>query len=131
MYMACNEFVRNNTRFMQILGSFLFGISMTLSVIKLLCILNVIDINPKQYAYVDIEKIIESVNNSLSEQTQTKKISEEEVSAKLTLAKHKFDSLLKKYAHEHNAIIFSTTKAIAGASNETEYFLKQTLEEIK
>jgi len=113
------------------LGSFMAGLSMGVGIITILCSLNAINLNPKQYVYVDIEKVIESVNKSLSEQTQTNKISEEEVRSKLTFAKHRFDSLLKNYADENNAIIFSTTKVIAGASNATEYFINQTLVGIK
>ena len=129
MYMVYNNFIRSHSKLLQILGSFLFGISMGMAIINLLCLFNVIDLNPKQYVYIDVEKIIKSVNNSLNETTDTNNLNEKEVSKKLTLAKKKFDLLLSDYIKKHNAIIFSSIKAIAGAKDKTEYFIEQILED--
>ena len=101
------KFIKTQSRLLQILGSFITGLSIGVTIITLLCSLNVIDLNPKQYAYIDVEKVIASVNESLNTQTEKNKISESEVSDKLILAKNKFDLLLKDYVKQHNAIIFS------------------------
>jgi len=113
------------------LGSFIVGLSMGVAIITILCSLNAINLNPKQYVYIDVEKVIASVNESLNTQTEKNKISEAEVGKKLILAKDKFDLLLKGYIKEHNAIIFSSVKIIAGAKNETNYFIEQVRREIK
>tara|TARA_B110000503_G_C6878296_1_gene301588 strand:+ start:223 stop:612 length:390 start_codon:yes stop_codon:yes gene_type:complete len=125
------KFIKTQSRLLQILGSFITGLSIGVAIITLLCSLNVIDLNPKQYAYIDVEKVIASVNESLNTQTEKNKISESEVSDKLILAKNKFDLLLKDYVKQHNAIIFSSVKAIAGAKDETEYFVEKILLELK
>ena len=131
MYMVYNNFIKAHGKLFQILGSFFVGLLLGLAIISLLSCFNVIDLNPKQYAYIDVEKVIESVNNSLNDQTKTNNISENEVREKLTLAKNKFDSLLKDYVRQHNAIIFTSVKAIAGVKNETDYFIEQMLMDIK
>ena len=125
------KFIKTQSRLLQILGSFITGLSIGVAIITLLCSLNVIDLNPKQYAYIDVEKVIASVNESLNTQTEKNKISESEVSEKLILAKNKFDLLLKGYVKQHNAIIFSSVKAIAGVKDETEYFVEKILLELK
>lgn len=131
MSMDYKNFIRSNSKLLQIFGSCLFGLSMGIALINLLCCLNVLDLNPKQYVYINVEKVIASVNSSLSTQTDIKNISEQEVSEKLTLAKHRFDSLLSDYIKQHNAVIFSSIKVIAGAKDETEYFIKHVLDEVK
>lgn len=131
MSMGYKKFIRSNSKLLQIFGSFLFGLSMGIALINLLCCLSVLDLNPKKYVYINVEKVIASVNSSLGTQTDAQNISEKEVSEKLTLAKHRFDILLSDYIKQHNAVIFSSVKAIAGARDETEYFIEHVLDEVK
>ena len=131
MYTACNNFIKQNKRIMQLFGTFVFGLSLGIAIVTFLCLFNVIDLNLKQYVYIDMEKVIESVNRSLTKQVEAKKISEDEISAKLMLAKNKFNLLLKGYVQQHNAIVFSSHKVIAGANEMTEYFAQETLEGLK
>lgn len=131
MSMGYKKFITSNSKLLQTFGSFVFGLSTGVAVINLLCCFNVLDLNPKKYVYINVEKVIASVNSSLSMQTDKKNISEQEVSEKLTLAKHRFDSLLSDYIKQHNAVIFSSVKAIAGAKDETEYFIEHVLGKVK
>jgi hypothetical protein len=39
--------------------------------------------------------------------------------------------LLSDYINKHNAVIFSSVKAIAGAKDETEYFIEHVLGKVK
>ena len=129
MFTVYNIFLKY--RILQFLGTFLFGLSMGVALVKLLCLFNVIDLNPKQYVYVDIEKIIMEVNKTITKQLDAKQLNEAQIHDKLVLAKNKFNILLNNYVAEHNAIVFSSSKVIAGADNVTEYFLNQTLGGIK
>jgi hypothetical protein len=129
MFTVYNIFLRYKS--LQFLGTFLFGLSMGVVLIKLLCLFNIIDFNSKQYVYVDIEKIIAEVNKNITQQLDAKQLNEAQINDKLVLAKNKFNTLLNNYVTEHNAIVFSSSKVIAGADNVTEYFLNQTLERIK
>ncbi len=131
MYTACNNFIINNQRIVQLFGTFLFGLSVGIALVKLLCLFNVIDLNPKKYVYVDIEKVISSVNKTITQQIEVKQITDDQVSTKLGLARTKFGYILDNYAKNHNAIVFSSSKVISGATNETEYFIDKTLEGIK
>ena len=131
MYTACNNFIINNQRIVQLFGTFLFGLSVGIALVKLLCLFNVIDLNPKKYVYVDIEKVISSVNKTITQQIEVKQITDDQVSTKLGLARTKFGYILDNYAKHHNAIVFSSSKVISGATNETEYFIDKTLEGIK
>lgn len=131
MFMDYKTFFKSNIRFIQMLGTFLFGVSNGMVIIKLLCMFNILDFNPKQYVYVDVEQVITAVNNEVTQQIEAQKITDEIVSAKLELARNKFNQILKTYAKEHNAIVFSSSKVIAGADNVTEYFIEQTLKGLK
>ena len=131
MYMAWNRLVKRHPRNLQLLGTFLFGLSMGVAIIKLLCLFNFVDFSRKQYVYVDMVKVIESVNSTITKQVEDKQITDEQVTAKLSLAKGKFNHLLASYVKERNAVIFSSSKVIAGADNITEYFIEQTLIGIK
>lgn len=110
---------------------FLVGLFLGAGILSLLCQFNLINFNSKQYAYVDVERVIESVNKSLNDQTKMEKLTVNQASDKLNIAKGKFDILLVNYSTEHNAVVFSSTKVIAGANNVTEYFIKEVLEVIK
>lgn len=129
--MNYNNIIRAHSKSLQILGSFISGLVAGSAMITLLCFFGLFELNSKQYAYIDVEKVIASVNESLSTEKDIEKISEKEVSEKLIQAKNKFDLLLSEYVKEHNAIIFSSVKAIAGANDETNYFVEQMLKEIK
>lgn len=131
MYMACNRLVKQHPKLVQLLGTFSFGLSMGIAIVKLLCLFNLIDLNQKQYVYVDIEKVITSVNRSITKQVEKKQITDNQVTENLSLAKNKFNHLLASYIKQHNAVIFSSSKVIAGADNITDYFIGQTLEDIK
>lgn len=131
MFMAYNTFFKNNIKFIQILASFLFGVSITIIVVKLLCMFNIVNLNPKQYVYVDVEQVISAVNNEITEQIKSQQIADEIVSTKLELARNKFNQVLETYAKDHNAIVFSSSRVIAGADNVTELFIEQTLKELK
>lgn len=131
MFMAYNTFFKNNIKFIQILASFIFGVSITIIVVKLLCMFNIVNLNPKQYVYVDVEQVISAVNNEITEQIKSQQIADEIVSAKLELARNKFNQVLETYAKDHNAIVFSSSRVIAGADNVTELFIEQTLKELK
>ncbi len=129
MFMVHNFVIKRKV--FEIIITFLFGLSVGVIGIKMLCQFNLLDLNPKQYVYVDVERVINSVNESLAKQAETKSISELQVSGKLILAKNKFNLLLKNYTQEHNAVVFSSSKVIAGATDITEYFSKEILVEIK
>lgn len=131
MFMAYNTFFKNNIKFIQILASFIFGVSITIIVVKLLCMFNIVNLNPKQYVYVDVEQVISAVNNEITEQIKSQQIADEIVSAKLELARNKFNQVLETYAKDHNAIVFSSSRVVAGADNVTELFIEQTLKELK
>jgi hypothetical protein len=129
MFMVPNFVIRRKV--LEIIITFLFGLSVGVIGIKILCQFNLLDLNTKQYVYVDVEKVINSVNESLVKQAETGNISETQVSDKLMLAKNKFNFLLKNYTQNHNAVVFSSSKVIAGANDITEYFTKGILVEIK
>jgi len=129
MFMVHNFIIRRKV--FEIIITFLFGLSVGVIGIKLLCQFNLLDLNPKQYVYVDVERVINSVNESLAKQTEEKSISGPQVSDKLILAKNKFNFLLKNYTQKYNAIVFSSSKVIAGATDISEYFTKEILVEIK
>lgn len=129
MFTVYNIFLKY--RILQFLGTFLFGLSMGVALVKLLCLFNMIDLNSKHYVYVDIERIIMEVNKTITKQLDAKQLNEAQIHDKLVLAKNKFNILLNNYVAEHNAIVFSSSKVIAGADNVTEYFLNKTLEGIK
>lgn len=131
MFMDYKTFFKSNIRFIQRLGTFLFGVSNGIVIIKLLCMFNILDFNPKLYVYVDVEQVITAVNKEVTQQIEAQKITDEIVSAKLELARNKFNQILKTYVKEHNAIVFSSSKVIAGADNVTEYFIEQTLKGLK
>lgn len=129
MFMVHNFVIRRKV--FEIIITFLFGLSIGVIGIKMLCQFNLLNLNPKQYVYVDVERVINSVNESLAKQTETKNISELQVNDKLILAKNKFNFLLKNYMQKHNAVVFSSNKVIAGATDITEYFTTEILVEIK
>lgn len=129
MFMVHNFVIRRKV--FEIIITFLFGLSVGVVGIKMLCQFNLLNLNPKQYAYVDVERVINSVNESLAKQTEEKSISGPQVGDKLIVAKNKFNFLLKNYTQKHNAVVFSSSKVIAGATDITEYFTKEILVEIK
>ncbi len=118
-------------KILEIVITFLFGLSVGVIGVKILCQFNLLDLNPKQYVYVDVEKVINSVNESLAKQAETRNISETQVNDKLMVAKNKFNFLLKNYTQKHNAVVFSSSKVIAGATDITEYFTNGVLVELK
>jgi type-F conjugative transfer system protein TrbI len=75
------------------------------------------------YAYVDIEKVIASLNKTLQEAD----FSVEEANKKIAEAKHIFQEQLDAYRKEHHAIIFSSPKVIAGAQDITSLMLNTLL----
>ena len=131
MFMVYNKFIQRYPNGLQFFGTLIFGFLTGIAVIKLLCMYNIVDLNSKKYVYVDIEKIIGSVNVTLKQQIEEKKINDDQINDKLLLAKNRFDLLLDNYVLANNAIIISSSKVIAGANDITGEFLKQTLEVIK
>ncbi len=127
--------VQSSTRIIQptreMVCIFLLGLLLGAGGLSLLCQFNLINLNSKQYAYVDVEKVIESVNKSLNDQTEAEKLTVNQADDKINKAKEKFNILLVSYSLEHNAVVFSSTKVIAGANNVTEYFIEEILEVIK
>lgn len=128
MYTVLRQFIGVKNSLTRLGGVLILGMLMGILVILLLSFSNAINLNSKEYVYVDVEKVISSVNNEISRQIKEKKITDNDVSAKLVLAKNKFDQSLGAYVKKHNAIVFSSSKVIAGAIDLTEYFTKQTLE---
>ncbi len=131
MYMVYNAFIKQHKKLLQFFGTFLSGLLIGIALVNLLCLFNIMDLNQKRYVYVDIAKVIESVNKTINKQVEDKRISDDQVTSKLFSAKTKFNQLLDSYIKEHNAIVFSSIKVIAGANDVTEYFIKKTEEEIK
>lgn len=129
------KIMQSNTRIIQptreIICIFLLGFLLGVGGLSLLCQFNLVNLNSKQYAYVDVERVIESVNKSLNDQTEAEKLTVNQANDKLNIAKEKFNILLVSYSLEHDAVVFSSTKAIAGANNVTEYFIEEILEAIK
>lgn len=106
------------------LFGFLLGIICTIALAQS----NVIDLSTKQYAYVDVERVINEVNNDLLDQIKNNKIDDTEVEVKLTKAKTRFDNLLANYTRSHNTVVFSSTKVISGAEEITDYFISHLKE---
>ena len=131
MYMVCNKLIAQHQKTLQFLRAFLSGLAMGITLVKLLFLFNLIDFSSKKYVYVDIEKVITAVNQAITKQVEEKLITDDKVPRKLDLAKNKFNYLLGNYVKERNAIVFSSSKAIAGADNVTEYFIDKTLESVK
>lgn len=124
--------VRNAySKMLQFVATFLAGLSIGIALVKLLCLFNIINLNSKQYVYVDIEKVIVSVNGILKQQIEEEQLTEAQISDKLILAKDKFNLLLNSYVKDHNAVVFSSTKVIAGAEDITKYFTDEILVGIK
>ena len=127
--------MQSNARIIQptreIICIFLLGLLLGAGSLSLLCQFNLVNLNSKQYAYVDVERVIESVNKSLNDQTEADKLTVNQANDKLNIAKEKFNILLVSYSLEHDAVVFSSTKAIAGANNVTGYFIEEILEAIK
>lgn len=124
----CPEFILK--RNMHIIYSLIVGFFLGIGILFLLVQFNALNLSAKHYVYVDVDKVINEVNDKLFEQIKTNKIDDKKVEEKLLKAKNQFNNLLKQYAIEHNAIVFSTNKVIAGAENVTEYFITN-LKEIK
>lgn len=135
MILLPKRVIQSNTRIMQptreIICIFLLGLLLGAGGLSLLCQFNLVNLNSKQYAYVDVERVIESVNKSLNDQTEAEKLTVNQANDKLNIAKEKFNILLVSYSLKHNAVVFSSTKAIAGANNVTGYFIEEILEAIK
>lgn len=92
---------------------------------------NMGDIAQKKHVYVDVEQIISSVNKNLSQQLEANQIKENQINEKLVKAKNQFNIILDNYAIQHNAIILSSHKVIAGAENVTAYFTDEILAGLK
>ena len=88
---------------------------------------NLIELSGKEYAFVNMEKIILSVNEELTKA----ELSNDEVTKKLSFTKEHFDSLLKIYSNKNNAVVFSSQKVIAGAKDITDYFNVKLLDKLK
>lgn len=135
MFMQCKKYKEYkayfNNKSLQIIVATILGIFIGIVGIYILSEFNFINLNSKKYVYVNIEKVIESVNQELAKQIENKKISETEFEDKLILAKTRFDMFKDEYTKKNNAVIFSSTKVIAGASNITELFIVKILAGIK
>lgn len=107
-----------------VLVGFLLGITCMIALAQS----NVIVLFAKQYAYVDVERVINEVNNDLLDQIKSNKIDDTEVEVKLTKAKTRFDNLLANYTRSHNTVVFSSTKVISGAEEITDYFISHLKE---
>lgn len=112
---------------------YVFGLGILIGIGSLVLLdqFHIVELSSKQYAYVDVEKVINSVNQSITVQTEEKHLSETQINDKINIAKTEFNILLKNYAAKHNAIIFSANKVIAGSDNVTDYFTTKILEVIK
>ena len=75
----------------------------------------------KKAVYVDAERVIHHVIREL----KNNNVREEEMEKAVLESKSKFDKELKDYSQSHNAIIFSSPKALAGAENVTDYFIER------
>lgn len=95
--------------------------------LTLLSRFNLIELSGKEYAFVNMEKIILSVNEELTQA----ELSNDEVTKKLSSTKEHFDSLLKNYSKKNNAVVFSSQKVIAGAKDITDYFNVKLLDKLK
>lgn len=75
----------------------------------------------KEYAYVNIDKVINYVVKEVSSSSNKE-------GAKLDMDSYKkaFDQELKKHSEENNMIIFSSPKAIAGAEDITELLIEKS-----
>lgn len=87
----------------------------------------IINLNKKQYLYVEMDKLVSLVDLNLKKQNLEPSAFE----TKLNLAKSKFTDEISKFSQKHNAVIFTTLKPIAGAKNKTDYFTKIVLEGVK
>jgi sugar-specific transcriptional regulator TrmB len=89
----------------------LIGIILTVT----LSHLNVVNLSAKEYAYIDMERVINEVNDRLAKQN----VEGEQLTSKLKQAKEKFSAFTQGYSKKNNAIIFSSVKVIAGAKDIT------------
>ncbi len=107
------------------------GLSIGILLMYFMVALNVIKPERMKYVYVDVEQIIASVNQNLSQKLEAKQITEEQIDEKLIAAKTQFNIILDEYSIKNNAIVISSHKVIAGAQNVTEYFAAEILAGIK
>ena len=75
----------------------------------------------KAYVYVDAERVIRHVVDEL----QKNNTSDDEMEKAVQDSRSKFAQELKDYSQSHNAIIFSSPKALEGAEDVTEYFIER------
>ncbi len=83
--------------------------------------------NQKKYVYVNVDYIISEIAKDLREKNTDIKV----VETKLTQASKAFSKELADYSEENNAVIFTSNKPLAGAEEETGYFLvrlKETMQ---
>ncbi len=74
----------------------------------------------KGYAYVNIDKVISYVVKEVSSVN-----SKDDVKLEMDSYKKAFEKELTNYSKEHNVIIFSSPKAIAGAEDITELLIEK------
>lgn len=107
------------------------GLSIGILFMYLMVVLNVVKPESTKYAYVDVEKIISVINESLNQEIEAKRISENQIDEKLVRAKTQFDIILEEYSLKNNSIIISSHKVIAGADNITKQITNEILARIK
>ena len=75
----------------------------------------------KRPVYVDAERVIRHVVDEL----QKNNTSYDDMEKAVQESRSKFAQELKNYSQRHNAIIFSSPKALEGAEDVTEYFIER------
>lgn len=81
----------------------------------------------QEHVYLDIERIIKELTIAVV----NKNLSQKESEIKVKAYKQRFDKELKAYAKEHNVVIFSSPKPIAGGRDVTDYFIGKLIREKK
>lgn len=119
------------TKWKKEIAIFSCGLSIGILFTYLMVVLNVVKPESTKYAYVDVEQIISVINESLNQEIEAKRISENQIDEKLVRAKTQFDIILEEYSLKNNAIVISSYKVIAGAENITKQIRNEILARIK
>lgn len=110
--------------------NFVLGLIAGASIVVILSCLNLIQINQKTYAYVDVDLVIKHVSQKIN----NKQIADNQLEQLVTSVRQIFGQELAHYSKKRNALVFNKDKVIAGGKvvtkDITSYFIGKITKEL-